>query len=170
MSSQESANDCRNTEMTDQVGRRNVLIGVGAALLAADAFGEATVDAKELTPTEKANVKLYRDFQAAFDGPNVDVDKVMMKYLAPNCSIRWFDDEDRQEGREAAIAAAKGAPFEAHPVIKKIFAHGPLVAASRVDTIKRPGKTEVVSVASVCIIKDGLVTEYCDYILSVEKV
>ena len=156
--------------MTDQLGRRDVFIGAGAVLLAAVAVGGTAVDAKALTPTEKENVRIYRSFQAAFDRPNVDIDKIMTKYLAPNCSVRWFDDEDRQEGREAAIAAAKGESFQAHAVIERVFAHGPLVAAARVDTIKRPSKTEVVSVASVCIIKDGLITEYCDYILSVEKV
>lgn len=155
--------------MSDQIGRREALIGVGAALLACEAFGETTLDAHELTPTEKANVKLYRNFQAAFDSPTVDVAKVMMNYLAPDCSIRWFDDEDRQEGREAAIAAATTDTFQAHPEIKKIFAHGPLVAASRVDTIKRPSKTEVVSIASVCIIKEGMIHEYCDYIINIEK-
>jgi hypothetical protein len=155
--------------VTDEIGRREVLIGLSAALLATEAVGETLVDSINLTPTEKANVKLYREFQSAFDAPNVDVDKMMMKFLAQSYSIRWFDDEDRQEGRAAAIAAAKGEPFQAHPEIKTIFAHGPLVAASRVDTIKRPSKTERVSVASVCIIKDGLITEYCDYILSVEN-
>jgi hypothetical protein len=42
-----------------------------------------------------------------------------------------------------------------------------LVASSRVDTIKRPGKPdEILKIAGVCIIKDGKIQEYCDYILT----
>ena len=153
--------------MSAQVGRRELLIGAGAALLASEPTIAEVANSHEWTAIEKANVELFREYQDAFDQPTLDIDKVMEKFLAPNASIRWFDDELRVEGREAAARAAKngagndldGLRVKAH--ILDLFARGPLVASSRIDTIKRPGKPdEILKIAGVCIIKDGKIQEY----------
>jgi hypothetical protein len=159
--------------MNENIGRRELLIGGGAVLLAADALGGNAESSHEWTETEKANVKLFREYQAIFNQPTLDVDKVMARFLAPGVSGRWFDDEPRFEGREAAVKAATkeggndldGVRIKAH--ILQLFVRGPLVASSRIDTIKRPGKPdEFVKIAGVCIIKDGMIQEYCDYIVA----
>jgi hypothetical protein len=97
----------------------------------------------------------------------------MERFLAPDVSGRWFDDEPRFEGREAAAKAAKSGAgndldgLRIHAHIIKLFVRGPLVASSRMDTIKRPGKPdEVLKIAGVCIIKHGMIQEYCDYIIA----
>jgi limonene-1,2-epoxide hydrolase len=158
---------------SDHIGRQELLIGAAAAFLAAEATGANTADSHESTETEKANVKLLREFQDSFDQPTLDIDKVMARFLAAKASARWFDDEPRVEGQEAAANAAKNGAgndlnslrVKAH--IIKLFARGPLVASSRVDTIKRPGKPdEILKIAGVCIIKDGKIQEYCDYIVT----
>ena len=159
--------------MDDRIGRRELLTGACAAFVGAEAIGASTDDSHEWTETEKANVKLFREYQDIFDHPTLDVDKVMERFLAPNASVRWFDDEPRVEGREAAAKAAKsgggndlvGVRIKTH--ILKLFARGPLVASSRIDTIKRPGKPdEILKIAGVCIIRDGMIQEYCDYIIA----
>jgi hypothetical protein len=95
----------------------------------------------------------------------------MKRSLSPDVSGRWSDDEPRFEGREAAAkAATSGAGndldgLRIHAHIIKLFAWGPLVASSRMDTFKRSGKPdEVPKIAGLCIIKDGMILEYCDYI------
>jgi limonene-1,2-epoxide hydrolase len=156
--------------VSDDIGRRELLIGAGAVFLAAEATGGNTADSHEWTATEKANVKLFREFQDNFDMPTLEIDKVMTRFLAPDASVRWFDDEPRHEGREEATKAAKegyGNDLRVNAHIIQLFARGPLVASSRVDTIRRPGKPdEILKIAGVCIIKDGKIQEYCDYILA----
>jgi hypothetical protein len=156
--------------VSDNIGRRELLIGAGAAFLAAEATVADTADSHDWTEIEKANVKLFREFQDSFDMPTLDIDKVMTRFLAPDASVRWFDDEPRHEGRGAATKAAKegyGNDLRVNAHIIKLFVRGPLVASSRVDTIKRPGKPdEILKIAGVCIIKGGKIQEYCDYIIA----
>jgi limonene-1,2-epoxide hydrolase len=154
----------------DSAGRRELLVGAGAALLASTAVDAHAAGPRPLTQSEMANLKLFREFQDSFDSPTVDIDEVLTRYLAPDASVRWFDDEPRQEGREAAAKVAKAGwvkGMHVHARIIGLFAHGPMVASSRVDTIKRPGKPdEILKIAGVCIIKGGRIQEYCDYIIA----
>jgi len=160
--------------MSDQITRRELVVSGGIAFLAtasnAQSSAAKTVESNGMSETEKANVKLFREWQAAWDQPNLDIDGIMAKYIAANASIRLFEDEPVAVGPEAAAVIAKkgaGNNLRIQSKIVKVLARGPLVATSRVDTIKIPGQPdEVVKLAGVCIIKDGKIQEYCDYIVT----
>ena len=70
--------------MSAQVGRRELLIGACAALLASESTIAKCADSHEWTAIEKASVELFREYQDAFDQPTLDINKVMEKFLAPN--------------------------------------------------------------------------------------
>jgi limonene-1,2-epoxide hydrolase len=160
--------------MKYQTSRRELFLGGGVALLAAAADGPAFAAAAEhssrLSAAEKANVKLVREFFASWDSPHLDIDKLMARYIAPNASVRWFDSAPAVFGPVAAAAEAKkgsGNDVRAAIDIREIFARGPLVATSRIDTIKVPGKAdEIFKAVGVCIVRDGQFHEYCDYIVT----
>jgi limonene-1,2-epoxide hydrolase len=160
--------------MNSQSTRRELLIGSGLALLWAatsvQPAGAKTTDSIGLSELEKANVKLVREFLASWNKPDLDIDKLTAQYIAPNAPIRWFDDEPVAFGPEAAAVAAKraaGNSVRMETKILEVLARGPLVATSRVDTIKIPGQPdESFKTAGVCIVKDGKFHEYCDYIVT----
>src|SRR5262245_5685722 len=119
--------------------RRDLLVAGGFGLVATTVLG-APARAKDvtLTETEEANMKLVQDFLASWTKAPVDVDKIVAQYFAPNASVRWTDDAPPSIGVEAAAAAAKaGMPdgAVAQIDIHDIWAHGPLVATSRLDVI-----------------------------------
>jgi limonene-1,2-epoxide hydrolase len=149
--------------------RRSLLVASGAGLLAAAAVG-TRAHAKTMTSTEKANIKLLKEFLAEFSSPDVDLEVVMQKYIAPTGSVRWADNLPAVIGPIAASAQARQLmPKGASATFKylDIFARGPVVATSRIDTIIIPGKAKTLyPIAGVHVIKDGRLVEYTDYILS----
>ena len=138
---------------------------VAGAFAAPVAAGRA---AARVSATERANIRLVRDYLAAWDSPTADIDKIVAQYMAPDVLLRWFDDEPAYVGREAAAEAAKkDAPDGVHVIsdILDIFAVRSLVVTSRIDTVKLPGKSDqVLKVAGVCVVKKGLIEEYVDYV------
>ena len=49
----------------------------------------------------------------------------------------------------------------------EIFAKGPVVVTSRVDTVKAPGKPDqVYKIAGVFIVKGGTITEWTDFLFA----
>jgi limonene-1,2-epoxide hydrolase len=160
--------------MNSQWTRRDIVItGAAAAVVAGCGIPIAVATAKgstELTPTERSNVELLKQFLASFNKPGFDIDKITAKYLAPNCSMRWADTEAPAIGPEAAAAAAKKMGMSGMTVdikILKLLALGPLVATSRIDTAKVAGKPDAAfKVAGVAIIKGGKIQEYCDYVVA----
>jgi limonene-1,2-epoxide hydrolase len=159
--------------MDARTTRRKLFIAGGFGLVATGMRSRLaaakTITSRGLTATEKANVKLIKDFLASWDDAHLDIDKLVAQYMAPNASVRWTDDTPAVYGPKAAATAAKaGMPDGARAIIKilDIFARGPLVATSRVDTIKVPGKPDVIfDTAGVHIVKDGKIQEYADYIV-----
>jgi limonene-1,2-epoxide hydrolase len=159
--------------MKSQTTRREIFFGGGLAILATAATSQLAAakgcHAAKPSAIEKVNVKLVREFLASWDRADLDIDKLMARYIAPNASVRWFDSAPAVFGPEAAAAEAKkgiGSNFRVSIDIQDIFARGPLVATSRVDTIKVPGKAgEIFKAVGVCIVKDGQFHEYCDYII-----
>jgi len=151
-------------------GRREVLLAAGLGLVTACAPRES-VCAKErlLTSAEEANIRMMRDFLASWTVPAPDVDKIIAGYFAPNASVRWTDDSPPAVGLAAAAAAAKaGMPPGAavHIDIHDIWACGPVIATSRLDTIKAPGKPDMVfQTAGVAVVRNGKFIEYCDYVI-----
>ncbi len=160
--------------MMDQTTRRELLVAGGFALLASASGVEPVIAEAEhadgMTGEEKANVKLLEEFFASLSKPDLDFDKLAAKYIAPKGQIRWWDDEPVCVGPEAAAANAKksaGNDVRVYTKILHLMARGPLVATSRVDTVKLPGKpAESIKIAGVAIIKHGQFQEYCDYIVA----
>jgi limonene-1,2-epoxide hydrolase len=159
--------------MNSQSTRREIFFGGGLAMLAA-ATNAQLADAKgiqayKLSAVEMANVTLVREFLASWDREDLDIDKLLARYIAPNAPVRWFDSAPAVFGPEAAAIEAKkgtGSNFRVAIDIHDVFARGPLVATSRVDTIKVPGKpNEILKAVGVCIVRDGQFHEYCDYIV-----
>jgi limonene-1,2-epoxide hydrolase len=152
--------------------RRDLVFGGGLPLIVAGAFATAgtATDRKtaRFSAAELANIRLVKDYLAAWDTPTVDIDKVVSQYMAPNVLLRWFDDEPTYVGRNAAAKAAKKDAPDGVRVISEIldvFAIRSLVVTSRVDTVKLPGKEDqVLRVAGVCVVKKGLIQEYVDYV------
>jgi limonene-1,2-epoxide hydrolase len=163
--------------MSPQITRREIFLAAGLSLTATATLNQPAAaqsnTGRMLTATEKANVKLIRAFLAGWDDPHLDIDKLVAQYMAPNAAVRWTDDMKAVYGPTAAAAAAKAAmPEGSRAVIKifSVFAHGPLVATSRVDTIKVPGKPDATfDTAGVHIIKDGKIQEYTDYVIISNK-
>lgn len=158
--------------MRNQCTRRGLVVTVGAAAVAAACGGQIAEaqarNSSELSAVEKSNVDLLKQFLGTFKTPDFDIDKTTATFLAPTGSLRWADSEAPAIGPDAAAAAAKRlftSGMHVEITYLKILARGPLVATSRVDVVKVPGKPDVpVKVAGVAIIKDGKIQEYCDYI------
>ena len=150
--------------------RRDVLMAAGIGLIVSTVRGEsAYAKQRALTPAEQANIKLVKDFLGSWNSPALDIDKLIAQYFAPNASVRWTDDSPPAVGVAAATAAAKaGMPSGAvvHIDLYDIWAHGPVVATTRLDTIKTPGKPDIVfKTAGVAVVHEGKFVEYCDYVI-----
>jgi limonene-1,2-epoxide hydrolase len=160
--------------MTCRTTRRDLIMGGGLATLAS-AINILRSQAKgpraaALSAAERANIKFVREFFASWNRPQLDIDQLMAQYMAPNASVRWLDSEPPAIGPAAAAAAAKkgaGDHFRVAINVLEVFARGPLVATSRIDTVKVPGKPdEIFEAVGVCIVKDGQFREYCDYVVT----
>jgi hypothetical protein len=152
--------------------RRDLILGGGLPLIVAGALATVaaatTRTAARFSALELANIQLVKDYLAAWDGPTVDIEKIVEQFMAPNVLLRWFDDEPTYVGRKAAAKAAKKDAPDGVRVVSEIldvFAVRSLVVTSRIDTVKLPGKTDqVLKVAGVCVVKKGLIQEYVDYV------
>jgi limonene-1,2-epoxide hydrolase len=159
--------------VSDRTTRRKFLIAGGLGLAAsATVIRAATSQApvsNGTTAAERENVKLMKAFWADWDTEDLHVDRLVEQYMAPDALVRWTDDGPLLKGAKAAAEAAKAdMPEGSRAVIRlhALFAHGPLVASNRVDTIKVPGKPDVIfNTAGVAIVKDGKIVEYADYIV-----
>jgi limonene-1,2-epoxide hydrolase len=164
--------------MSDRTTRRKFLIAGGLGLTASavvipEAIPRDTMSSGT-TAAERQNTKLMQAFWADWNAEDLNIDRLLERYMAPDALVRWTDDTPVCNGTKAAAAAAKaGMPEGARAVIRLhgLFAHGPLVASNRVDTIKVPGKPDVIfNTAGVAIIKNGKIVEYADYVVRVQGV
>jgi limonene-1,2-epoxide hydrolase len=156
-----------------RITRRKLLIAGGLGLTASAPVLHAATPQTPLpagtTAAERANVKLMKAFWAAWDAQNLDIDGLLERYMAPDVRVRWTDDAPVAKGLKDAAAAAKaGLPAGSRAILKihGLFAHGPLVASNRIDTMKIPGKPDqIFNTAGVAIVKGGKIVEYTDYIV-----
>jgi limonene-1,2-epoxide hydrolase len=159
--------------VSDKTTRRKLLIAGGLGLTASATVIRAATSqalvANGSTATERDNVKLMKAFWSDWGTEDLNIDRLVAQYMAPDVLVRWTDDSPVIKGSKAATAAAKaGMPEGSRAVIKLhgLFVHGPLVASNRVDTIKVPGKPdEIFNTAGVAIVKDGKIVEYTDYVV-----
>ncbi len=143
---------------------------LATAAAATSAQSKAKAPADTMTAAEKANIELVKGLLGEFGNPDIDLDAVMEKYIAPTGAVRWVDSLPAVIGPVAASIQAKALAVKGATVTVKyleIFAKGPLVATSRIDTMNVPGKGKTdFSCAGVHVIKDGKLIEYTDYVLS----
>lgn len=155
--------------MNDSTTRRDLLVAGGIGLLANAVVPTADAASTAPTASEQDNIKLVKQFLDALSAKPTDIDAVVTTYFAANASVRWTGDSPPMIGSAAAIAAAKSLmPTGAWMEIKllDVFARGPMVATSRIDVLKVPGKPDVpFGIAGVHIIKDGKIIEYIDYVI-----
>ena len=158
---------------TDGVSRRTLFLAGGLGALAAAGFaGSATAEdaaaAKAAPDASAANVKLVNDFIKSWSDKNFDGDKVAAKYLADDCVVRMEEDKPPLMGSAAVAAAFKSFLTNGTTLKVKIsqtYAHGPVVANSRVDTMVVPGKPpQSFPVAGVFVVKNGKIKEWTDYL------
>ena len=150
------------------IARRQLFVAGGAAAIAT-LMGSAPARAK--TPpsaAEQANSKLVHDFCMGWMAKNYDADREMAKYLAPNASVRMVEDKPAVIGPAAVAAEMKSFTTTGQTVgveMLEVFAKGPVVVNSRVDTVKTPGKPDAVyKIAGVFVVKGGKITEWTDYL------
>jgi limonene-1,2-epoxide hydrolase len=152
-----------------RIGRRQLFVAGGAAAVASLALGRSA-GAAPLTEAEKANSKLVKDFCLGWMAKNYDADREMAKFLAANSSVRMEEDKPPVTGPAAVAAEMKGFTSSGQTIDVKmleIFAKGPVVVTSRVDTVKAPGKPDqAFKVAGVFIVKNGKITEWTDYLVA----
>ena len=152
-----------------EIGRREFFAAAGAGAIAALAFaGEA--GAAEPSAGEKANRKLVEDFCMGWMAKSYDPDKEMGRFLANDSSVRMEEDKPPVVGPAAVAAAWKGFSTAGQSIdvkILEVFAKGPVVVTSRVDTVKAPGKVDqIYKVAGVFIVKGGKIKEWTDFLVS----
>ena len=144
--------------------RRNFVLagGLGGAAVLGWARPAA---ARDLTATEKANVKVVNDFSAAW-APG-DAAKVT-SYLADDCVVRFLQTQEPVKGRatvterlKAGMQASK-IEFEVH----ETFAIGSLVANYRTDTIVGKNGKQAFRVGGVFYVKDGKISEWIDSVVN----
>jgi limonene-1,2-epoxide hydrolase len=134
------------------------------ALLGAFAFGlVGPAGAAKRTDGEKANVKVVKEFIAAWSDPDKAV-----TFLSDKASVRMEEDKPAIVGPAAVGAAFKsfmtpGTTLEVK--VLKTWTKGPVVMNSRVDTLKSTGKPDQsFPVVGVFVVKDGKVAEWTDYL------
>lgn len=153
--------------------RRQLLFaGTGSLLVAgvSQATAPCRRAATPYTATEKANLRTVREFFAAWDHPDLNIDELLARYVAPGAPVRWFEGEPPVFGPQAAAESAKrtaGDQLRVGIEILEMFAHGPLVATSRIDTVRVPGRPNlVVKTAGFHIVRNGRFEEYADFTAS----
>lgn len=145
--------------------RRTFLVTGG--LSAAAAVGLATpAAARDLSPTEKTNVKVVNDFAAAW--ATGDAAKVT-SYLADDCVVRFLQNQEPVKGR-ATVAERLKAGLQNSKIefdIHETFAVGALVANYRTDYITgKDGKRNAFRVGGVFYVRDGKIIEWIDSVVN----
>jgi limonene-1,2-epoxide hydrolase len=154
-------------ELDFRIARRQLFVAGGAAAVAALAFADR-VEAAPLSAVEKANSKLVEDFCLGWMAKNYDADREMAKFLSADSAVRMVEDKPPVIGPAAVAAEMKGFTASGQSVdveMLEIFAKGPVVVTSRVDTVKASGKPDqVYKIAGVFIVKGGKITEWTDFL------
>jgi limonene-1,2-epoxide hydrolase len=153
----------------NQLTTRRTLLACGSMGLMAGALPLSAGAEAPLGEREKSNIEFVKRFLVSCSANPFDAEKLVAEYFAPNASVRWTDDVPAAVGSANIIAAAKALmPAGSWVDIKlvDVFARGQLVATSRIDIFKVPGKPDTpTDIVGVHVIKDGKFIEYVDYIV-----
>ena len=144
--------------------RRKFLVAGGLGAAAAAGWPTAAA-ARDLSATEKANLKVVNDFAAAW--ATGDAAKVT-SYLADDCVVRFLQTQEPVKGRATVTERLKAGfqnskiDFEVH----ETFAIGSLVANYRTDTIVGKNGKQAFRVGGVFYLKDGKISEWIDSVVN----
>ena len=144
--------------------RRKFLLAGG---LGAAAVGWANpAAARDLTPTEQANLKVVNEFSAAW--ATGDATRVT-SYLADDCVVRFLQNQEPVKGRATVYERLKAGmqnskiEFEVH----ETFTVGALVANYRTDYVTgKDGKRNAFRVGGVFYVRDGKIVEWIDSVVN----
>ena len=145
--------------------RRKFMVAGGLGAAAAIGWANPAA-ARDLTPTEKTNLKVVNDFAAAW--ATGDATKVT-SYLADDCVVRFLQNQEPVKGRATVTERLKTGlqnskiEFEVH----ETFAVGSLVANYRTDYITgKDGKRTAFRVGGVFYVRDGKIIEWIDSVVN----
>jgi limonene-1,2-epoxide hydrolase len=145
--------------------RRTFLLAGGLGAAAAVGWAQPAA-ARDLTPTERTNLKVVNDFAAAW--ATGDATKVT-SYLADDCVVRFLQNQEPVKGRATVSERLKAGlqnskiEFEVH----ETFAIGSLVANYRTDYITgKDGKRTAFRVGGVFYVRDGKIIEWIDSVVN----
>jgi limonene-1,2-epoxide hydrolase len=121
--------------------------------------------ARDLTPAEKANVKVVSDFSAAW--ATGDAGKVA-SFLSDDCVVRFTQTQAAVKGRaiveQQLKAGLSGSKVEFE--VLETFAAGELVANLRNDYITSKAGKQKIPVAGVFYVRNGKIVEWIDSIVA----
>jgi limonene-1,2-epoxide hydrolase len=153
--------------MSNETSRRAFLgaAGLGAGALLAVANSAAAADPG---PAEQANVKVVKDFCAAWS--TRDMARIL-PFLADDCVYRMTETTPPANGHDGVIQRLKQWVDDSSLVEFKILdsmAAGPIVMTRRIDRFltKQPLTWEGVG---VFFVKDGKIKEWTDYTIRVQR-
>lgn len=141
---------------------RRAMWSVGAMVAAACLSLPAVGEARDLTPTEKANVAVVKQFSDAW--ATGDADKVT-SFLADDVVVRFLQNQEPIKGRTVVNERLKKgmANSKIEFEILETFAAGSLVSNLRIDYITgKDGKRNPVRVAGVFYLRGGKIIEWID--------
>ena len=145
--------------------RRKFVLAGGLGAAATLGFARPAA-ARDLTATEKANVKVVNDFSAAW--ATGDVAKVT-SFLADDCVVRFLQTQEPVKGR-ATVAERLKTGMQASKIefeVHETFAIGDLVANYRTDYITgKDGKRQAFRVGGVFYVKGGKISEWIDSVVN----
>lgn len=122
--------------------------------------------AAEPTATEQANIRVVRDFCAAW--PSHDLDRIV-SFFADSGSYRMTETMEPTKGRDALVARIRMIinnvrEFE----VLDTWARGPMVINERIDRFTNFQLTSWHGVG-VFLLKDGKIVEWYDYTIASER-
>jgi len=134
----------------------------------------ASAAAADLTDAEKANLKMVRDWSAAFDAVAAsdppDLTK-LVPYFSSDCAFRLRPTGTAPEvGLDAVSAAIKRVTANGQKVRQELldsFAKGPVVVMEKLNQFITPEKTRTSHVVAVYVFKDGKIVEWTEYFITV---
>ncbi len=156
------------SDRTLVMARREIFAAGGAAALAALALADPA-DAVERSASERANLELVQKFCMGWMAKSYDADAEMSRFLAADSSVRMVEDKPPVIGPGAVAAEMKSFTGSGQSIDVKmleVFAKGPVVVTSRIDTVKAPGKPDqIYKIAGVFVVKGGKIAEWTDYLV-----
>jgi len=159
-------------ESTSKVTRRTIVKAGSLTLVGLAALrGEQVQAAEEMNAAEKANLAVVTAYLRGYNDQVIDADK-MASVFSEDCAFRTSETAPTQHGKAALIASIKrGAenPGRWDIQVVNAFSRGPIVAVSRAETNRTPGRPERhIAVVGLFVFKDGKISEWYDYLPKAE--